>query len=349
MSVEVFLHIEQIINAKKKLCAIFFVTFYLLKIANFSFISFSESQEIEAIASNSNLPTPTTVPFACSSSFEVIENFSIPYHKFPRLIEQGKVPSVPQRLAIVRLICDELQEVVDKPLKKHLEVVARKVVEKFPASFQDTVNGQKLGNGYSSFLCQLINRCENTRRPNSTSTKRKFGQEGKIKRISNADLYGCVRVNYLPDFVSDDDATSQELKKIELQEEYSLQKWNQEKVDLLMDQTYTAQRFLIVQNVEFKTVINEFPFLSVSVYFLKHVEKLIGFDPLQRLSQSIENKAAEVIKCIKNNEDTGINQLQFIEVLCEYFEEEKKEFMMIFEVSLFLFYKISEVNIQNFC
>lgn len=297
------------------------------------------------------MPTPIANPsqFVCSSSFEIVENFNIPYHKFPRLIEQEKVPSIPQRLAIVRLICDDLQEIIDKPLKKHLEVIARKIVEKYPKSFQDTINGQKLGNGYSSLLCQLVNRCENTRRPSSSSTKRKLGQDGRIKKISNADSYGCVRLNYLPDFASDDDASAQEFKKVELQELYTHAKWNQEKVDSLMDETYTAQRFIIVKNVEFNIVIEEFPFLSVSLYFLKHLERLIGFDLLQRLSNSVEDKASEVIKCIKNDHNTGINQLQFIEVLCEYFEEEKKEFMMIFEVSLFLFYKIIEVNIQNFC
>ncbi len=230
-----------------------------------------------------------------------------------------------------------MQEVIDKPIKKHLEIIARKIVEKYPHSFKDTVKNQTLGTGYSSLLCQLINRCENTRRPYSTSSKRKLGEEGKVK-ILNADSYGCERLNYLPDFTSDDDASIQENKKKELQEEYLHVTWNQHKVDLLMDETYTAQRTLIVKNVEFEVVIKEFPFLAISFYFLKHVQKLMGFDVPHRLANSIDDKAPEVIKCIKNCQNVDVDKFQFIEVLCDYFEEDKKQFLMIFEVgTIFIF------------
>lgn len=211
-------------------------------------------------------------------------------------------------------------------------------MEKYPDSFKDNIKDQTLGTGYSSLLCQMINRCENTRRPPSTSSKRKLGDLGKIKKILNADFYGCKQLNYLPDFTSDNDASAQEAKKSELQEEFLHVKWNQQKVDLLMDETYAAQRLLIVENVDFEVVIKEFPFLTVSVYFLKHVAKLMGFDVLVRLTHSIEDKAPEVIKCIKNNQNLhNMDNLEVIEILCEYFEEEKKQFLMIFDVSTILF------------
>jgi hypothetical protein len=139
------------------------------------------------------------------------------------------------------MICKKL--LINQKKKKNLEIIACKIVGKYPHTFQDTVRNQTLGTGYSSLLCQLINRCEN----------RKLGEEGKVQKILNADSYGCVRLNYLPDFTSDDDASTQDKQK-ELQEEYLHVTWNQHKVDLLMDVTYTAQRLLIVKNVEFEVV-----------------------------------------------------------------------------------------------
>lgn len=181
-------------------------------------------------------------------------------------------------------------------------------------------------------LCQLINRCENTRRPYSNSTKRKLGEDGKLKKILNSDSYGCVRLNYLPNFSSDNDESEQKTKKIELQEYYSQVHWKHEKVDSLMDDTYVAQRLLIVGNVEFEAVIKEFPFLAVSLYFLKHARKLMGFDVLQRLVNSIEDKGPEIIKCVKNCQTLDVDKFQVIEVLCDYFTEDKNQFLMIFEV-----------------
>ena len=353
-----FLVVLYFFGDKIKILCIFFIYKKVVnKLFYFIYLFFSESDGVERVVlspinvnsleSNSSFSSSSVNNSACNS-FSLIDNFEIPFYKFPNLIEQGKVPSPSQRLAIVRLVCDDLQQVIDKPLKKHLEIIARKIVDKYPQSFQDNIKDTKLGNGYSSLLCQLINRCENTRRPNSTSSKRKL-EEGKVKKISSADSYGCIRINYLPDFISNEDATSQEKKMKELQEEYIQVKWDQCKVDLLMDETYAAQRLCIVKNARFEVVIREFPFLAVSVYFLKHVQKLMGFDVLHRLENSIEDKATEVIKCIKNSQSADVNKLQFIEILCDYFEEEKKQFLLMFEVSTILFYKKSEVNIHNFC
>ena len=52
---------------------------------------------------------------------------------------------------------------IDKPWKKHLEIIMCIVVERLPQSFQDNIKDRKLGNGYSTLLCQLINKCENAR------------------------------------------------------------------------------------------------------------------------------------------------------------------------------------------
>lgn len=101
-----------------------------------------------------------------------------------------------------------------------------------------------------------------------------------------------------------------------------------------MEETYAAQHLLIIKNVEMEIVLKEFPFLSVNFYFLRHVQKLMGFDVLDRLTKSIEEKAPEVIMCINNSQSSDVNKLEFLEVLCNYFQEDKKQFLMIVEVGI---------------
>jgi len=59
--------------------------------------------------------------------------------------------------------------VSDRPVKNDLDQVAVMVVNKYPSSFKDVLDGVITGSGHSSLTAQLSSRVENIRRSCSVS------------------------------------------------------------------------------------------------------------------------------------------------------------------------------------
>ena len=56
---------------------------------------------------------------------------------------------------MIRVLADDIAKITSRPMRKHLTVVASKVVAEFPSSFQDKLDDVVVGSGYNSILTQL--------------------------------------------------------------------------------------------------------------------------------------------------------------------------------------------------
>ena len=108
----------------------------------------------ESVPSTSCYPILTT-----NFSTDWAYNFVIPLTKFPQkertLIEKGCRPSLSGRREIVRIICSDVSQISAKPGKKALAIIAQNFVKAYPTSFEDVIEGTRIGSGCDSLLKQL--------------------------------------------------------------------------------------------------------------------------------------------------------------------------------------------------
>lgn len=118
----------------------------------------------ESVPSTSCNPILTT-----NFSTDWAYNFVIPLTKFPQkertLNEKGCRPSPSRRREIVRIICSDISQISAKPGKKALAIlIAQNIVKAYPTSFEDVIEGTRIGSGYDSLLKQLQLRIDNVNR-----------------------------------------------------------------------------------------------------------------------------------------------------------------------------------------
>ncbi|XP_051788930.1 uncharacterized protein LOC114658794 [Erpetoichthys calabaricus] len=138
-----------------------------------------------------------------------IDDFYIPWTKLPSdlmgyLERGGRLP--PKRQGeLIRIVISEVMSVCKVPLKRHLIHIAAKMVNKYPRSLKDVIEGEIIGSGYDSLLKQLHARAENVKRDDHAKSKRKKAtssgsntdEVSPHQRACIQDTYGCV--NWCPD------------------------------------------------------------------------------------------------------------------------------------------------------
>ncbi|CAN7939991.1 unnamed protein product [Ixodes hexagonus] len=134
--------------------------------------SFRAEGGISANASSIETPTPQSSDFAPSPSSstqsptshldpEWAENFVVPWKEMPAALmtalKSNKRPEPKHRRAMVRIVVNAAMTKCDRPLKKHLDVIARNIVREHPC-FKDVIDGRVVGRGHESLLNQLVSR-----------------------------------------------------------------------------------------------------------------------------------------------------------------------------------------------
>lgn len=78
-------------------------------------------------------------------------SFDVPWSKIPsntvKVLNAEKRPSAAERREIIRIVVAEILTVCQKPGKRHITEIARKMVIRYPKSFQDEIEGQVVGTG----------------------------------------------------------------------------------------------------------------------------------------------------------------------------------------------------------
>ncbi|CAN7995962.1 unnamed protein product [Ixodes pacificus] len=157
----------------------------------------------------------------------------------PRLqqaLKENKRPSPKDRREMVRLIIKTSMEMCPRPLRKQLDTIAKKVVDQYPLSFKDVLDGTVVGTGHDSLLNQLLARVENVRRED---TEKKAGPTHANRKQRKECSYGCQSSS--PGYTPEEELEMNRYKE-RLQAMFREKSADTDEVLTLMRSTYPLQR-----------------------------------------------------------------------------------------------------------
>ncbi|XP_050960132.1 uncharacterized protein LOC127161407 [Labeo rohita] len=199
-------------------------------------------------------PKSTSSSASCSPDVDWADTFDIPWKKFPeeliQSLERGKRPSPQKRREMVRIVVREMMQKSSDISKRHITIVAKKIVATYPKSLQDVIEGDIIGSGYHSLVKQLQNRIENAKRSTTPkSRKRKLHADSDTdempaeKRAPIQETYGCIKweMKFMP---LGETAESQQQSRDELK---SLSKQNAPNQDVVKQLTRSTLLFILLQ------------------------------------------------------------------------------------------------------
>ena len=237
------------------------------------------------------------------------EHFEIPHSCFPKhisnMLEKGLRPTPKTRREFIRIVMDEVLKTHHKPTKQHLSIVADKLVQKYPESFEDKIGDiVMIGAGRDALTNKLVDRRDNlARNVHIQSLKRERtniqdSNEVKNKKKKPKDSYGCV--NWQPPVtVNDDVKESQELLKAVTSKEEK--DWDKDSIEKAMAETFPMQRHCINAGYTISELQNEWPVLFTKYGLKCHFRLLMDFDCMEVLTKSFKTKASKILAFCKGN------------------------------------------------
>lgn len=229
-------------------------------------------------------------------------------------LAQGQKPKKEDRLALVRIIVDSIREVCLNPKLCQCSEIAQRICDKYPTSFAEMLEGEVIGNGYSTLECQIKTRADYVNRDNTLVRVRKprrllavmddsqpgtSSTQPTASKCAKIDSYGCI--NWQPlDLTEGETPASAEAKREEMVSLFSTEgprAAERGRVDELMKMTYATQRYAINRNpppsiVELK---EQWPFLFISRFMCAHFSTLTGIDVDTRLQDSLHSKGKKLL------------------------------------------------------
>ncbi|CAM1294703.1 Uncharacterised protein at_DN1090 [Pycnogonum litorale] len=236
-------------------------------------------------SSRSSTPTPST-PESIRGNWA--QRYDVPWEKLSRnlikSLKEGKRPLPSLRREMIRTVVDDLMQICKRPLKKHLETIACKIVTKYSASFQDVIEGHIVGTGYDSMHRQLISRVENCarkldciprKRLRVDSTTSSASEERAAAQKHHRDSYGCV--NYNPTQLPADETEESLLEKKEAMKQ-AFQRGEDIEVADLMRKTFILQRRDVLTDTSVQDLVTEWPYLFTKTGTKVNFQELVGID-----------------------------------------------------------------------
>lgn len=277
--------------------------------------SCNEETESSSILQNRKVTT---------NNLDWAHDFIVPWENMPKdlmkLLEENKRPSPSLRRQMIRIVTDSIQKITEKPGKKALAIIARKMINDYSAALADTLCGEVVGEGYSSLLKQMEVRFDNLNRTNPLNILRravkhqeeKSPSGDKKRKLGVADCYGCV--NWQPPSlpVHETEAT-QKLKKSTMLE---IALTNTKSIDMalvkkLLQETYYTLRKQINNGDSIVNIKKEWPLLFSREGIYDHFESLVGFDIFQKLTNSVASKGFRIISYLKSISNTKKHKENF--------------------------------------
>ncbi|KAF6718832.1 hypothetical protein FQA47_007296, partial [Oryzias melastigma] len=222
--------------------------------------------------------TITSSPSGLQTSLipDWVERFEIPWERFPeelmQNLERQKRPSARQRREMVRIVVSEMMKLCRNPTKQNTTEIAKRMVTKYPKSFQDVIDGDVIGPGYHSLVKQLQSRVENVKRPDTPKV---------VKRKA----------------ASDHDDDTDEIpaeQKASVQDTYGI-----DLVKELVKCTYYTQRKDINKGASIQKLCEEWPFLFNEVGMAEHFQELTGVNLIETFLANVDKKGARLLKFLR--------------------------------------------------
>lgn len=290
--------------------------------------------------------------------FDWAENFSINWNEFPKEITDACLtktrPENKYTSEMIRMIVAQILKIDVTPGRRNLRVIAKKIVNSFPASFQDTCGDSVIAGGAVTIMKKLEDCLDNRSRRSALMVKFAAPEDEmprkKIRKTAR-DSLGCI--NWQPnDLPLGEDKASQQKLKLLLIAEFEKDNPNNDFIKSAMAKTYATQRFFINNKKSVEQIRAEWPFLLDEKCNLSHFEILVGKNILILFKENLPNKCQKIFQFMKtqvskkrvSNCITNIIQakeamknsmseiLGAFLLLLSYFEEEERFFLQIFKV-----------------
>ncbi|KAG8176820.1 hypothetical protein JTE90_003448 [Oedothorax gibbosus] len=246
-----------------------------------------------------------------AKNLEWAHEFAIPWenldHELIKSLEEGNRPSPSLRRKMIRTVADAIQKITEKPGKMALGIIARKMVNKYPSSLADSLCGEIVGEGYSSIHKQMEVRFDNLNRTspfNLMRRKVKHQEESPSvnkRKLGVSDCYGTV--NWQPPSLPiHETEETQNMKKITMQEMALTNPKNLDRaaVKKLLQETYYTVRIQINNGNSIASLKEEWPLLFSQEGIYDHFESLVGFDILEKFSDSVASKGFRLMSYLKS-------------------------------------------------
>jgi len=94
------------------------------------------------------------------------------------------------------LVVDEVRKITSHACKKQFAVLCKRMVEMFPKSLEDSIDGNIIGSGSDSLVQQMISRNENLNRPKHLKRKT-LDETPPLERRSDSETKQHTRDTYL--------------------------------------------------------------------------------------------------------------------------------------------------------
>ncbi|XP_064477903.1 uncharacterized protein LOC135391542 isoform X1 [Ornithodoros turicata] len=256
---------------------------------------------------------PDTQQHQCESKASNVDpnwpvNFQVCWESMPpqliSALKKKERPSSRLRREMVRLVVDQARAMCERPLKKHYEIIARRIVGQYPASFQDAFEGTVVGTGHDSLLNQLVFRTENCVR----FKNRCSGETADLTKSGRkkARMYGCFKDSTTENI----DEECLEEKKETLKHWYVTNTGQKDDIKAEMKATYLLQRKMIDSKIKTPELLSEWPYLFMPDGMFIHFHELVGIHVEDVLPVSFKEKGLSILKfaqqCEKSDAATQI-------------------------------------------
>lgn len=305
--------------------------------------------------------------------FDWAEKFEINWDDFPKEVlsacENKTRPHKKYLSEMVRMIASRIMKIDISPGRRNLRIIARKIVSKYPETFQDSVIESVIAGGVESLRNKIEECIDNKKRraPLAETFALPEDMPQKKKRKTAKESLGCINWQPMDLPFGQTKETQQQLKCL-LVAEFEKDQPDKEFVKSAMYQTYATQRFFINSMKSITEIRNEWPFLLEETYILWHFEELVGKDLLSLFRDklpvkckkiyefmSCENSKKRLSECqnlIRNSKERLQNStpeiLGAFLLLLAYFEEDEKCFLQIFKVRNPVFQNFLFISIYFF-
>lgn len=206
---------------------------------------------------------------------------------------------------MIRIVVSEMMKICKNPTKRNTTEIAKRMVARYPKSFQDVIDGDVIGLGYHSLAKQFQSRVENVKRPDTPKIKkRKAASDDDTdeisaeQRASVQDTYGCV--NWMPKHLPLPETEESQLEKKEKMQMFEEMNHNSDAdVKELIKSTYFTQRKEINNGESIQKLTQEWPLLFKEVGMAAHFQELTGVSLIESFLANVDKKGARLINFFK--------------------------------------------------
>ncbi|XP_057338084.1 uncharacterized protein LOC130676102 [Microplitis mediator] len=225
--------------------------------------------------------------------------------KFPtRLLDackKGKVPLTKDRKDMVAIVATYMLQDLKDSSRGTALTISRKLVKLYPDSFEDKINGKRLGSGEGS-LSKQIYQAVNTRKSVKKRIINEVETEGENLPAPHRDIgfYGCV--DSLPTLPASDSVDVQEGKRIKLVDVFKNPSTESFDMVKLMDETFSLLRSHINDNTGSinPELFDNWPYLKSREVLLSHASRLLGIQVRETWDAQLNAKYTSILEFVQS-------------------------------------------------